>query len=548
MGGIPWILWRHVAWEVFRTFVVTTSIIVTVIAFGAAAKPLADNSIGADTVLKYVSLAMVPMLQYAMPFAAGFAATLAMHRFATDNEVTAMSAVGMSTRMVLAPVFLLGLPLFAVMLALVMYLIPHFWLRMQELATADATQMLVASIERGQALKADRLMIYADSVREAEAPEGVRRRLHLEGVAAVELSPKGGSAVETEFTAEAATVDVHATSRGTVVKVVLLDATVFRPAEGALVTVPRAEPEAAAVYGTFDRGPKFLSIDEILRLRVDPDSADAVRRAREPLALRLGELELWSCLEPVASGGRIELAVPGSDRSVRIEGATCAGGRLVPAAAGGTFSLVESAGGRDIRSATATGGSFRAVSEAGYEPRLALSVPATVSATDVASGLPGRWTPQIDDLLPTGCAPRDWTAEPTRAVLDAAARWPERDGAGPYAAARGAVDSAAGFLQWQRDRISRDAESYVSNRLAQAVSIVLVLLLGATLAIAMRRALPLTVYILAFVPAIVNIMMIASGRQMIAGNSQVAGFLVLWGGNAVLAAALWLAWRRVARN
>jgi hypothetical protein len=35
---------------------------------------------------------------------------------------------------------------------------------------------------------------------------------------------------------------------------------------------------------------------------------------------------------------------------------------------------------------------------------------------------------------------------------------------------------------------------------------------------------------------------------MIAGNSPVAGFLVLWGGNAVLAAALWLAWRRVARN
>ena len=74
------------------------------------------------------------------------------------------------------------------------------------------------------------------------------------------------------------------------------------------------------------------------------------------------------------------------------------------------------------------------------------------------------------------------------------------------------------------------------------------IVLGATLAIAMRRALPLTVYILAFVPAIVNIMLIASGRQMIAGNSPVSGFLVLWGGNAVLAVALWLAWRRVARN
>jgi|GEM_PF-5685807 len=49
LTGIPWTLWRHVAWELLRMFVVTTSVIVTVIAFGAAAKPLADNTIGADT-------------------------------------------------------------------------------------------------------------------------------------------------------------------------------------------------------------------------------------------------------------------------------------------------------------------------------------------------------------------------------------------------------------------------------------------------------------------------------------------------------------------
>ena len=72
LTGIPWTLWRHVAWEVVRVFLVTTGVIVTVIAFGAAAKPLADNSIGADTILRYVALAMVPMLQFAIPFAAGF--------------------------------------------------------------------------------------------------------------------------------------------------------------------------------------------------------------------------------------------------------------------------------------------------------------------------------------------------------------------------------------------------------------------------------------------------------------------------------------------
>ena len=181
LGGMPWTLWRHVAWELFRTFAVTVSIIVTVIAFGAAAKPLAEDAIGADTVLKFVGLAMVPMMQYAMPFAAGLAATLTLHRFATDNEVLAMSAAGMSPRAVMAPVFLLGLPLLGVMLVLVLWTIPQFFTRMQELVTADATQMLLSSVERGEALRADRLMIYADAAREVPAPEGVRRRLALDG-------------------------------------------------------------------------------------------------------------------------------------------------------------------------------------------------------------------------------------------------------------------------------------------------------------------------------------------------------------------------------
>ena len=168
LTGIPWTLWRHVAWEVVRVFLVTTGVIVTVIAFGAAAKPLADNSIGADTILRYVALAMVPMLQFAIPFAAGFASTLVLHRFTSDNEVTAMSACGMSYRRILAPVGIIGGGLCAVMLVLVAFVVPHFWTRMKELATADATQMLVASVNRGEALSADRMMIYADAAREAD--------------------------------------------------------------------------------------------------------------------------------------------------------------------------------------------------------------------------------------------------------------------------------------------------------------------------------------------------------------------------------------------
>jgi hypothetical protein len=77
---------------------------------------------------------------------------------------------------------------------------------------------------------------------------------------------------------------------------------------------------------------------------------------------------------------------------------------------------------------------------------------------------------------------------------------------------------------------------------------VLVLLLGAVLAVAMRQAMPLTVYILAFIPAVANIFMVSGGQLMMSGGSIVTGSMVMWGGNLVLLAALFSIWRRLVRN
>jgi lipopolysaccharide export LptBFGC system permease protein LptF len=103
-------------------------------------------------------------------------------------------------------------------------------------------------------------------------------------------------------------------------------------------------------------------------------------------------------------------------------------------------------------------------------------------------------------------------------------------------------------LDLARRDVVWESDSHLANRLAQSVSILLVLLLGAALAVAMRQAMPLTVYILAFLPAVVNIFMVSGGQLMMSDGATVAGLLVMWGGNAVLLAALVAAWRRLARN
>ena len=102
---MPWLLWRYILVELLRTILFTTVVLVAVIAFGATIKPLADdNLLTIGQTIKYQLLVTVPMLQFALPFAAGFGATLVLHRLAIDNEIQAMAVSGLSYPRILASV------------------------------------------------------------------------------------------------------------------------------------------------------------------------------------------------------------------------------------------------------------------------------------------------------------------------------------------------------------------------------------------------------------------------------------------------------------
>src|SRR5689334_14507743 len=96
--GMPVSLWRYVLSELWRLILLSTIVLVAVISFVAAIKPLADGKLAPLETLKFMGLAIIPMLQWALPFAAGFGATLAYHRLSHDNELTAAYAGGVSHR------------------------------------------------------------------------------------------------------------------------------------------------------------------------------------------------------------------------------------------------------------------------------------------------------------------------------------------------------------------------------------------------------------------------------------------------------------------
>ncbi len=546
---MPFILYRHLLAELLKVFLLTTAVIVVVIAFGSAIRPLAENLLGPGGVAKWILLATVPMLQFAVPFSGGFAATLVFHRFVTDNEITAMATCGLSYRRILVPVVTLGMVLLVVMTLLVNFAVPRFWEALKEVGTQDATAVFAAAVDRGESLTAGRLTLFADGIREEEVPPGVglERRMVLVGVAAIERDPEGHPV--TEFTSETATVDLYRRGRQTWMKLAMSNATVFRAAEGTVVVLPRASPDAVLLAAGFERGPKFLPLPELIELRRTIDQQTDPFKERAGVELLLAKVDGWRCLHEKALSGRVVLADEPNRREYVIEDG-----------------VVETSGlsRRGPKPITVTEyergiASRRAVTERvdlffddqlapGSPPRfdMALRDPAV---TDLRSREPvkARWPQRIIGIEVRGCPGRDWSTlgnESAAAIADEVP--PDAPGPSEDLARMGREEAAK--LRGAVNALRNEVDSHLMQRVAQSISAPMLLVLGAILAMWRRNSLPLAIYLLSFIPAIANILMLASGQQLMRGDHVWMGMLVMWSGTLLLLVIAAIGYRELARN
>ena len=90
--------------------------------------------------------------------------------------------------------------------------------------------------------------------------------------------------------------------------------------------------------------------------------------------------------------------------------------------------------------------------------------------------------------------------------------------------------------------------SRINSRFALSLTTLLLLLLGSILAVLLKRSMPLTVYMWAFLPALLDLVLISSGSSMIRAGTTWMGLLTLWSGNLLLLLLIALAYRRLARH
>ena len=533
MPRSPWIIWRSTSIEVLRTLVLGAVALVTLIAFIGAVRPLADGRIGLMDAVRLFALLAVPMLQFALPFAAGFAATIGYHRAASENETTAAHAAGIAHRTLLLPAAAIGLVLAGTLWLLTNYTIPHFLDRAEGLIQRDIARIVLAPLGRGEPIRIGNFDIHADSAIGPMAPpagSSANACIALFGVLAVQnTDDDAGISYASDERVDLWLFEDPEDSSSTVVQFAFTRPEFVSPTGSLSVRALLSRPYR--IPRSVKDDPKFLSYPDLLRLRAAPDRSATINRHTRALAARAASVAMLDHIATtLATGKPAEFTLP--EGPIAIAGARLVpadeGAILVPTTDAGRIVITSRLSTRDgTQTQWATSGRLRSTESSSPKAGAAESPTLTLELRDVTTLDPdGRVnTPKDSEsyrlLSPIGFDARQILALPAAALLERAATAP-------------ALTKDANALRGRIASLIREIDSKIHERAAYATSCLIMVLLGGVMAIRLRDAMLLPVYLWSFLPALAAVISISAG-QGVAHEQGLVGYFILWGGVAILA-------------
>ncbi len=545
-------LWRSTLGDLFKLTAITAGVLVLVIALGAAVKPLSDGLLDASDLPKFVMIAMVPMLAYALPFAGGFASTLVYYRIANENEAVAAHAGGISHRSLVAPAVVMAIVLTAGLVVLNEEVIPGVLRSMQRMITTDVARQLLQGVARGEAVQfknalpgggESRTMIYADKAWRIRNPSGgATDQIALSNFAYVDLDKDGKPIREVS---------------GTLANVWLFPGSGDSSEDAPSYVTMRCENWTVyanragqgrfnediftwPVPNTFKEKVSFMSWRELLDLRANPKRLSWVEQQRQRVISSLAQHQTLAMIRARGAAGQPIEFVDSQGHLVVLRAplVTVADGRAMLGSPPGGVIRVD-------RTRTSTTG----VSE---------QVLSALTGLLVAEDVPSQQSPTFklvldrvrvrDSVSIAGGADAGADAEQPQVVVErltpvpdaAAALSPmHSDELLELAEARVAAGEKLGDgpkqLRKALQRVERLVLGRQNERMAMAASCFLMILTGAVTALLLSRRLPLAVYLWTFLPALATIVTISGGQQMVQ-QSGVMGLTLMWGGVAALGA------------
>ncbi|MBN2139139.1 MAG: LptF/LptG family permease [Sedimentisphaerales bacterium] len=197
------VLHRYILRELMKVFLLASIGLTLILSLGGILRPVQEYGVGPGQVLSLMSYFLPITLTFVLPMAALFASALVYGRFASDNELDACRASGVSIVTLVYPGLALAITVAIVNLILSFHMLPYFVHLAEKSLKADAKQILFRNIQRRghYALPSDNpWLLYADDA-----------SLATDTLTGVVLVRARNGVLETVYAAESATVkfDLH---------------------------------------------------------------------------------------------------------------------------------------------------------------------------------------------------------------------------------------------------------------------------------------------------------------------------------------------------
>ena len=169
-------LHRYIFKELFKVFFSASLAMTVILSFASLLRPIQENGIGPNQAIHLLGYFIPITLTFVLPMGALFATALVYGRFASDNELDACRASGISITTMIYPALCLAVMVAISTLVLSFHVVPAFVHRAERTIRDNAKQILFRNIQRKGSFSMPEggYRIYADKVvPEQDILEGV---------------------------------------------------------------------------------------------------------------------------------------------------------------------------------------------------------------------------------------------------------------------------------------------------------------------------------------------------------------------------------------
>jgi len=526
-------LHRYIFRELFKVFTLATIALTLILSLGSMYKPIQEFGVAPEQVLHLLGYFLPITLTFVLPMSALFAASLVYGRFASDNELDACRASGISLLTLVYPGLCLGIMVSITTLVLSFYVVPAFVHQAERMIKANAKQILFRNVQRkGYYTIPNRYFrIYADYAN----PDTNM----LRGVIVIETKD---DTVSKLITAEAARIVFN--MQANVNQVSILARNTYR-----MDRFNEGRTEELSVSTTFPTlltdNIKFQRIDDIKRIQADKLNFYPIKelamQCRGQLAI---ELLCERISQKLASGPDSAYEFVGRDRIVLFNAQGCTAGRNQTINLAGPIVLLELD--KDlhtlIRRWQSNAGSIRLDDEGdGFTLDLILTSPSWDSG-DVK----GFAREHVIKYLPL---PADIEAKLSESNLLATI--------GAVGTDESIIANPSGELINLQRRLQRkirstinEISSEVHSRLVFGLGCTTLILTGIALGIIFKGGHLLSAFGASSIPAAALIVGIMAGKQLTKNPATpaITGTVVMWAGLVVLSLFAVFVFRRLLRT